>query len=375
MKGVEIMASIFKRGKKWSYNVFIGRDPITGKRKQKSKSGFNTKKEAEIAAAKIESEIYDGNYVEVTKATFDAVAQEYFKTVAKNKLRESTYQNRLDNYNKRIEPVLGKRKIKDITPAQIQTIYSDWADEGLSSSYTRTMHNFIASVFKYAYRVDYIKRNPIEKVDAPIPKSKDLEVWDSDEIKKFLKVAKDYDTFIIYFLAIYTGMRKGEILGLRWKDVDFKNNKIHVTQTLVKVNEELKFQEPKTKGSKRQIALTSAEMLELKKHRLTKTIKSETDLVVTTSVGTPYSPRNLLRNFYMIIDKTGVKKISFRDLRHTHATLLLKLGVNPKIVSERLGHSKVSITLDIYSHVLPDMQESSAQQLSDHLNGKAKKKV
>ena len=369
------MASIFKRGKKWSYNVLIGRDPLTGKRKQKSKSGFNTKKEAEIAAAKIESEIYDGNYVEVTKATFDAVAQEYFKTVAKNKMRDSTYQNRLDNYNKRIEPVLGKRKIKDITPAQIQTIYSDWADEGLSSSYARTLHNFIASVFKYAYRVDHIKRNPIEKVDAPIPKSKDLDVWDSDEIKKFLKVARNHETFIIYYLAIYTGMRKGEILGLRWKDVDFKNNKIHVTQTLVKVNEEIKFQEPKTKGSKRQIALTSAEMLELKKHRLTKNIQSETDLVVTTSVGTPYSPRNLLRNFHMIIDEADVKKISFRDLRHTHATLLLKLGVNPKIVSERLGHSKVSITLDIYSHVLPDMQESSAQQLSDHLNGKAKKKV
>ncbi|GEM04961.1 site-specific integrase [Halolactibacillus miurensis] len=361
------MAYIRKRGKTWSYTVDTGIDPVNGRRRQKTTSGFKTKKEAELAAAKVESEVVDSSYVEVTKETFDKIAQEYFEVVAKNKMRESTYENRLSSYNNRIKDRLGKMKIKDIKPIHVQNFYNGLIEEQLTTSFVRTLHNLISSIFKYAHRYDYIKVNIMDKVDAPIPKAKEMHTWTLEEVNTFLELAKDYDTYIIYYLAIYTGMRRGEILGLRWKDIDFDNNKIHVTQNLVLVNNEMKIQEPKTKGSKRQIALTSAEMLELKKHRIKKAF--ETDLVVSTSIGTPYHPRNLLRNFNTLLDKCNVTKIRFHDLRHTHATLMLKLGENPKVVSERLGHSKVSITLDTYSHVMPDMQSASAEKFSNYLRG------
>ncbi len=165
-------------------------------------------------------------------------------------------------------------------------------------------------------------------------------------------------------------MRKGEILGLKWKNCDLENARLSVSQTsLSKVKEGLVFQEPKTKGSKRTISLPSFAVQCLKKHKaLQDELKlkfgnayEDNDLVVASGLGRPIDPADINRDMKYVIKKYNLPPISFHDLRHTHATTLLLLGENPKVVSERLGHANVGITLDTYSHVLPDMQKDLAK--------------
>ncbi|WP_337017323.1 tyrosine-type recombinase/integrase [Oceanobacillus massiliensis] len=355
-------------GAKWSFSVDIGIDPITKKRKQKTASGFSSKKEAQIAAEELEKQIRDKTYIEVTEQTLKQFIDEWSESVAKNRMRESTYYNRLGIINNKIVPVLGYVKIKDIEPSTVQSYYNKLINEDkLSTSYVRTIHNLLSSIFKYAKKWDKVKVNIMEKVDAPIPNHKEMKTWNKDEASKFLDATKDAPTHIAYVLAVYTGMRMGEILGLRWKDIDFSNQTIHIVQTLVRIDGGFTFQEPKTRNSKRQIAIDDYVVSELEKRKEQQETNSE--LVVTTGIGTPYSPRNLQRNFNMLIKKAKVPKIRFHDLRHTHATLLLKLGEHPKVVSERLGHSKISVTLDTYSHVIPDMQKPTAKKFSNLLRG------
>lgn len=359
------MATFRKHGKGWQYRIRY-KDPHTNKYREKSKGGFHTKKEAQLAAAEVEKKILNNTYTEITEMTLGSFIIEWMNSVAKNNMRPSTFSNRKIIINKRIIPELGSLKIKEITPPTIQNFYNKLYEEGLSTSYVRTIHNLLNSMFQHAYKWDMIHVNIMDKVDAPKPTQKEMKTWNIDEINRFLKVSENEPTYIAFLLAIHTGMRIGEILGLRWKDIDEVNKTIHITQTLVRIGGKVFFQEPKTKNSRRQIAITSQLLTELKKHKLRQS--TEADLVVTTELGTPYNPRNLLRVFDRLIKKAEVPKIRFHDLRHTHATLLLKLGENPKIVSERLGHSKVSITLDVYSHVLPDMQKQTAERFTKLLN-------
>lgn len=355
-------------GAKWSFTVDIGVDPITNKRKQKTVSGFSSKKEAQIAAEELERQVRNKTYINETDQTLNQVIDEWVEWVAKNNMRPSTLNNRMGIINSRIKPKLGHVKIKDIEPSTVHSLYNKMInEEGLSKSYARTVHNLLSTIFTYAIKSNKVKINIMEKVDAPIPEHKEMQTWSVEEIDKFLNETKDAPTHIAYVLAIYIGMRMGEILGLRWKDIDFNNKTIHIVQTLVRIGGGFDFQEPKTKNSKRQITITDDVIEELKKHKEQQ--KTESELVVTTSLGTPYSPRNLQRNFNMFIDRAKVTKIRFHDLRHTHATLLLKLGENPKIVSERLGHSKITVTLDTYSHVLPDMQKQASENFSNLLRG------
>lgn len=177
-------------------------------------------------------------------------------------------------------------------------------------------------------------------------------------------------------------MRKGEILGLRWKDCDLNNGKISIRQTQSRTSQGIIFQEPKTKGSKRQISIPDNVVQQLKKHKVDQNKNKlifgssfiDHDLVACIENGNPIDPRNLTRHFTRMIKASMLQKIRFHDLRHTHATILLQLGEHPKIVSERLGHSKISITLDIYSHVIPDMQKDTASNFEKAMN-QAKKSL
>ena len=181
---------------------------------------------------------------------------------------------------------------------------------------------------------------------------------------------------IPYLLAIFTGMRCGEVLGLKWDDVDFENKKIRIKRSLCFVSGKgLIFKEPKTKKSKRQISISQHVVNVLKKHKQKQEFQEEklgtqyqdNNLIVCTDDGKPLDPRNLLRQFYRLIEEANVPRISFHDLRHTHATILMQQGENPKVVSERLGHSRVGITLDLYSHVSDDLQEQAAEKFENAL--------
>jgi len=210
-----------------------------------------------------------------------------------------------------------------------------------------------------------------EAVTPPKTRKVEMQTWDNEQVKVFLNVSKDSPYYPIYLTAINTGMRRGEVLGLRWQDIDFDNNIVYVRQSLQEVkNVGLTFKEPKS-GKSRSITITPSLVKELKKiykQQLENKLSfgqeyHDLDLVFSQINGKPIQPTEMARNYRKMVDKSGLPYIRFHDLRHTHATLLLQKGVHPKVVSERLGHSTIGITMDTYTHVLPNMQKEAAHLL------------
>ncbi|MDR9796318.1 site-specific integrase [Aeribacillus pallidus] len=204
--------------------------------------------------------------------------------------------------------------------------------------------------------------------------SKEITIWNLQQVTSFLKVAKSSPYYIAFFLAVMTGMRQGEILGLCWKDIDFENEYLYVRQTLTHDGKEFK-DGAKSKASNRSIGLDIHTISVLKQERKKvaanklkyRIAYNNFDLVVCNSKGKPINPRNLLRSFNNLVTKANLPKIRFHDLRHTNASLILQQGKNIKLISERLGDSSVKITLDTYSHVLPNMQKEASHRLANQL--------
>lgn len=199
-----------------------------------------------------------------------------------------------------------------------------------------------------------------------------MNVWDEEEVNRFLKVAKEDPVYIVFYLALTTGMRQGEILGLPWKDINLEKGLLNIKQTLSHDGKTF-LSGAKTKSSLRTInlSLSSIKVLITRKLTVSKEklslgpIYQDFDLVACTQHGTPLNPVNIRRTFKRMIKMADVPEIRFHDLRHTHATLLLSNGVHVKVISERLGHSNKKVTLDTYSHVLPSMQEEVARKLDE----------
>jgi integrase len=362
-----------KRGTKWSFSVDIGRDAGTGKRKQKTVSGFKTKKEAEKSCAELISQIENGNYVENTKDTLSSFLNDWLEMKGKQTLKATTLDTYTRTINSRISPAIGKMKLFEIQPIHIQRFYSDLFEEGLSHEYVLLIHRILRSAFNTAYKWQLLQKNVMDHVEIPKVPKKEMKTWTLEQAQKFLSYVNETDAqyYIAYYLAIYTGMRRGEIFGLRWKSIDFDNYKISITQTLSWVSGKgLIFQDAKTRESHRSISISTSVVEELKIHQEEQNKQklrlgaayTDNDLVCPSSTGHPANTQIAVHYFKVYSERAGVPVIRFHDLRHTHATLLLKLGENPKVVSERLGHSTIQLTLDRYSHVLPDMQKEASSK-------------
>lgn len=359
-----------KRGDKWSFTLDVGKDELSGKRKQKTMSGFKTKKEAEKACAELIAQVENDNYLDESGQLYSEYLLNYMETIAKHSIRATTYNLQFWMANKHIIPILGKLKLKNIKPSHLQSMYSEKINEGLRGSYIRTMHAIISKSLKKAVEWGLIKQNVASIVTPPRIEKAKTNTWTMEESTRFLGEIKSRKTgnkkfYAVYILAIYCGLRKGEILGLTWADCDLTNGYISITQTLVKIRSELSLQQPKTKGSVRKIKISQLVIDTLLEHKNKQNeIKSlnpdyqDHSLVIANWNGSPVDLSDINKDFKYGCTYAKVPTIRFHDLRHTHATLLLQLGENPKVVSERLGHADVSITLNTYSHVLPNMQES-----------------
>lgn len=360
--------SVKKEGSSWYYVVDLGKDEF-GKRKRKKQRGFKTKKEAEQALAKVVNEVNNGTYVEPTKTLYSDFLNEWLEN-KRNSIKKQTYENYILLSNIHIIPSLGSLTVSQLTPMVIQRFINDLLNKGLSASYVKKILAILTGSLKKAEQWGMIHKNPTSLIEKPRLTKKEMLVWDEKEIEQFLKVAQADRLYIAFLLAITTGMRQGEILGLRWKDIDFESGILYIRQTLSH-DGKIFLSEAKTKSSLRSIHLPNESIEALKKHRrmvIQEKLKAEhytdLDLVVCTVHGTQVNASNLNRTFKRLQEEAKVTKIRFHDLRHTHATLLIKLGINPKVVAERLGHSNTRMTLDTYSHVLPNMQEEAVQKLN-----------
>lgn len=366
-----------KRGENWSFTIDIGRDPLTGKRKQKTASGFKTKKEAERACNELIHQFNTGSLVDDKNFTLSEYLQEWLENTAKQRVRETTFTNYKRAVNSRIIPVLGSHKLKDLKPLHGQRFVKSLIDEGLSPAYIEYIFIVLKGSLEDAVRWELLFKNPFQHVEIPRPRKVVNSTWSIEETKRFLNRTK-FENVIYYhlfLLALNTGMRRGEILGLKWKNFDLNEGKISVTETLIYDENGFRFTEPKTHGSKRLISIDQNLCKEFKSYKAKQNefkllfgqSYEDNDLVFAKETGQPILPRTMTTTFNQFIKKADVPQIRFHDLRHTHATILLKLGINPKIVSERLGHSSIKTTLDTYSHVTIDMQESAVLKLSEAL--------
>ncbi|TCS80341.1 site-specific integrase [Tepidibacillus fermentans] len=369
-----------KRGSKWVFVIDVGRDEKTGKRIRKWFSGFNTKKEAEKAMAQKIHELNMGTYVEPSKLTLGDYLYQWLENYAKVNTAPRTYEGYEMIIKKHIIPSLGHITLDNLKPLHIQRYYSDKLSHGrtdgtggLSAQTVLHHHRVLKEALEQAVKWQLIVRNVADAVEPPRPKKVQMVTLNKQEISKLLETAKDSPFFPIIFTAIYTGMRRGEILGLRWRDINFHNRVISVRQTLQAVKGKgLIFKEPKN-GKERTVSIPDSLIDLLKKQKIKQNENklrfgpayNDFDLVFAQPNGNPFQPSELSRGFNKIIKKAEITPIRFHDLRHTHATLLLEQGVHPKIVSERLGHSSINITLDTYSHVLPNMQEEAANKFDD----------
>jgi integrase len=373
--------TIKKEGTSWFVQYDAGKNPLTGKRKQKKKRGFKTKKEAEKFLSEQLNSINNGTYFEPKDITLSEFLDYWLVNYAKSSVAERTFEHYLYIISQHIKPTIGNIKISNLQPFHLQEYYTQKLKTGkikgggLSAQSVNHHHRLISKVLKDAVKWQFIARNVAEAVSPPKIKKVEMQTWTNAQVKTFLNEAKESSYYTIYLTTIYTGMRRGEVLGLRWQDIDFDNNIIYVRQSLQEVKKVgLTFKEPKS-GKSRSITITPSLTKELKKvfkqqledKLLFGQLYHDLDLVFAQKNGKPVQPTEMARNYRKIVERSGLHYIRFHDLRHTHATLMLQQGVHPKIVSERLGHSKIGITMDTYTHVLPNMQKEAALQFEQLL--------
>ncbi|MBB6019054.1 integrase [Paenibacillus sp. JGP012] len=360
----------------WYFVVSAGKDE-DGKRRQIRRRGFKTEKEALRELRKILQQVDENTYVKKSNLKYVDFLKNEWLPSKEVTLRSVTYKTYRSNIVNHIQPYFENQEMERITAAAIEKFYVHLLKEtGLSERSIQDIQKLIKSSFKTAVKRKYLAYNPAEDAGAPKVHHKEMKVWNLDDVNKFLESAKEDTLYIVFLLALTTGMRQSEILALRWKDIDFDENVLRVRQTLSHNGKTL-IQATKTKSSARAITLVPQLIPELKKQqrinikeKLAANFDYEDhDLVICTSSGKPINPRNLLRNFYRLMFKADVPQIRFHDLRHTVASLMLAQNINPKIVKEILGHSDIRVTLDTYSHVLPVVHKQTASQYGEMLFG------
>src|SRR5215218_3376766 len=296
----------------------------------------------------------------------------------KDTVRERTYERYEEILRLHVKPALGQLKLKALTPAHVQDFYRDRLDNGFSPATVQKIYVILHKALSQAVSWSLVPRNAGEEaVRAPRPAPKEMRPLSPDEARRLLETAEGDRLEALYLLAIHTGMRQGELLGLKWENVDLAANAIRVHHTLLRTKGRVVLGEPKTKKSRRTVHLTGTASRALEEHleRQLKVMERLGDLyrdqglVFTTEVGTPINPSNLRkRSFAPLLQKASLPRLRFHDLRHTCATLLLSKNIHPKYVQELLGHATVSITLDTYSHVLPGMGNQVAEAMEDVLS-------
>lgn len=370
---------IRKRGSSWSIAVSLGKDPITGKRNQKTFSGYKTEKEAEKALAKIIYEYNSGMYVEPSKITLSEFLENWLEVRVQRTVRPSTFDSYSRAIKKRIIPALGNLTLQKLNVLHIENFISDLSKENLTPEYITYIHAILRTALYQAVRWEILQKNPAASASPPRIPKRVPKVWNQQQVKLFLENAREGKSnyYIVYLLAIWTGMRRGEILGLRWKDIDLEAGTISIVQNLVYTGKRLLIQEPKTPGSIRTVTISPFVVKELRNYKETQNQQKQllgpayedNDLVIVNEMGNPLHPRSLSGNYGNLIKKLNLDRIRFHDLRHVHATLLLKIGEHPKVVSERLGHSNTKMTMDTYSHVTSNMQREASLRFENFIQG------
>jgi len=349
----------------------------TEERRRQTRAGFATKKDCLAAMNKTLVSVAEQTHVVPTKLSVKEFLVRQWLPAIKATVRPTTYRSYEQHVNAHIVPHIGTVKLQQLSGAQVNALYAKLAKDGkrdgvtgLSARTVHHVHTCLHKALKDAVRWGYLMRNPLDAADPPKTNgtSKEMKTWNAEQLSAFLVSVKDERLFPLWRLLAMTGMRRGEACGLRWDDVDLEHGRLAVRRGLIPHEGRLITSEPKTARGRRVIAL-DAETVEALKQQAARQLADEelwreawTDsgYVFTKENGESLHPQTVSRSFEQALVEAKLPRIRLHDLRHTHATLALAAGIHPKVVSERLGHSTVSITLDTYSHAIPALQEEAA---------------
>jgi integrase len=363
-----------KRGDKWCFVIDIGKDPETGKRKQKWVHGFATKRQAQQGLQESLGQLNRGAFVEPSKLTLGEYLLTTWLPAIQDRVRTSTFDSYSRNIRLHVNPHVGGVALQAVSGARLTSLYGNLRrPEGptkpLSAKTVRYIHLTLHKALADAENWNLIPKNPASAAAAPSipPRAGGMRIWTAAEVRAFLAAVADEPLKPAWYLAALTGMRRGEVLGVRWCDLDLQQATLSVRQTLISVGYMLQFSAPKTSNGARLIALDQTTVSVLREHREQATRlgqeASAESLVFLTPELRPVHPDGFSQRFERLIKNAGLRTIRLHDLRHTHASLALAAGVHPKVVSERLGHSTVALTLDVYSHAVPALQSDAASLL------------
>ena len=351
---------------KWRAQISVGGERIT-------KGGFDTKREATKWKRKMLFKMDQGFDPTAGKMKLKDYLHFWFES-HKETIRPKTAHQYNNVINKHLIPYLGEISLKDLGLPRIENHYSELSENSLGNRTVQLVHAVLHRALKQAVRYEYIIKNPAHGANVPKVEKREMQVLDENEVIQFLIAARESSHYALYYLAVKTGMRQGELFGLQWKDLDWVKGKIQVRRQVTRVPRQgWDFSQPKTQSGVRSIAIgeNTLDVLRAQRQQVDewKAIAGDTwepyDLIFPSHAGTPLYPSNVRRDYNKVLGQAGFERIRFHDLRHTAASLMLNQGIPVIVVSNILGHSKASITLDIYGHLIHGIQEEAAKVMDE----------
>jgi integrase len=342
-----------------------------------------TRREVQDKLKQALHEQQQGTLITTPQQTVAHFLQDWLENSQKQSLRPRSYERYEEMVRLHIIPGLGRHQLLKLTGQHLQAFYTKKVKEGLSPTTVIGLHNVLHKALDTAVKWNLVARNVCDVVDPPRKIRHEIQPLMLEQVKKLLEVARSHPYEALYVLALATGMRRGELLGLKWQDINFATGTLQVQRILSRVPRTMRSEngetyeeaEPKTQKSRRSVTIAAFAIEALKHHRERQLQAKaqaghdwqEQGYVFCTSIGTHLLPNDVLEQLKILLKKAGLPAIRFHDLRHSAATLLFSQGVHPKVVQELLGHSDISMTMDIYSHMLPTMQQEAMNKLNEAL--------
>ena len=368
--------SIYKRKDgRWAATLDLGYQ--NGRRSRRSFYG-KTQRDVQQKLAAAQRAVQDSLPIPSERQRFGAFLAGWLEDVARPNLRPRVFVRYRELLTLHAIPTLGTRPLAKVTPQDLQALYAGLGEK-LAPRTVGHVHRVLHRALADALRWGLVARNVCDAVRPPKVQAKEMRALSPEEARQLLTGAVGDPLEALYILAVTVGLRQGELLGLKWQDVDLDAGRLQVRRSIARLNGHGWLeQEPKSASSRRSVALTPLAVAALQRHRqrqLERRLKAlaweDNGFVFANEVGRPMTPQNLTqRSFHPLLDRAGLPRMRFHDLRHTAATLLLAQGVHPKIVQEMLGHASISLTLDTYSHVTPSLQAEAAEKMQAIFSGR-----
>jgi integrase len=382
-----VKGNVYRRGGTWSYRFDLEPDPLTGKRRQTTKTGFPTKKEAETAMRDAMSAAEKGRHTKPSRRTVAEFLDEWLKAVD-GRIRPSTWSSYRDYRDAYVNPTIGRTALQNLTPVRINLLYTHLLTEGrvrkakgtppgLAPKTVRNVHVMLRRALRDAVKWGYLPRNPAEDAEPPAAHGRKRKVWTTEQLRTFVEYVRDDRFFALWLLVATTGLRRGELAGLREEDFDLKGARVTPAVPRVVVDGYAQASEPKTSHGYRTLALDPVTVDAVRGHlkrwrKERRAVGHVSPLLFCWPDGQPVHPQTITDRFFRLSREAGLPFIRLHDVRHSYATAALRAGIHPKIVSERLGHASVAFTLQTYSHVLEGMDQAAASEIAAHILGPVK---